>query len=221
MMISTNCKNILYSFIVILLLICNSSANEDKKSNLKNITTEKPSNQKNIHDEKEIEAIKDVLSKIKKTPKSKKRHNIKNLMFSKGELQDINKILNAKEDIKEEEKETKQKKTKIKEIVKFGKIYLSSILYLSQDKWSIWVNGNKISSRSNVEGNDIYIKSVTPYEVDLVWSLSPRKWRIVSELPADTKAPKLNASGQVEINVKIKANQTYILKYDKVVSGKI
>ncbi len=72
-MISTNCKNILYSFIVILLLICNSSANEDKKSNSKNITTEKPSNQKNIHDEKEIEAIKDVLSKIKKTPKSKKK----------------------------------------------------------------------------------------------------------------------------------------------------
>ncbi len=140
-------------------------------------------------------------------------------MFSEEELKNIQKVLKSKNVTKN--KKPQNKSNNIREIATFGKIYLSSILYLSEDKWSIWVNGNKLSSTNNIKSNDIYVESVAPYEVNLIWSLSPIKWRIISELPVNAKVPAVNDFGQVEFNIKLKSNQTYILKHDRVVNGKI
>jgi hypothetical protein len=166
-----------------------------------------------------IDTVKDAISKINKPKSAQKKYKFQSLMFSEEELKNIQKVLKSKNVTKK--KTPQNESNNIREIATFGKIYLSSILYLSEDKWSIWVNGNKLSSTNNIKSNDIYVESVAPYEVNLIWSLSPIKWRIISELPVNAKVPAVNDFGQVEFNIKLKSNQTYILKHDRVVNGKI
>jgi hypothetical protein len=171
----------------------------------------------------DLDKIENVISKINKPSNNRKtKYKFKSLMFSNSEMANIKKILNSKEKPKEKEDKKEDKKIdNTREIRTFGKIYLSSILYLSKDAWSIWINNKKISSTNNSELNEIYINSVSPDKIGITWSLNPRKWRIISDLPQNTATPKLNKSGQVEIKFTLKSNQTYILKYDKVVNGKI
>ncbi|MDB2550243.1 hypothetical protein N9X24_00060 [Rickettsiales bacterium] len=198
---------------------------EDKVQDVLKVIKDKSgiiSNDGNIK-EASLDAIKDTISKINKPAKAKKKYDFKSLMFSDSEISEVKKVLNSKK-IAKKKKESKDGNKKVetmREITTFGKIYLSSILYLSKDTWSIWVNSNKISSRDNSESDEIYIKSVTPYKVELVWSFSPSKWRIISGLPSNAVTPRLNSLGQIEINISLKSNQTYILKHDKVVNGKI
>lgn len=215
-------KNLIITNLFLYLVICFISFDikaEDSKKNNPEITDDSVQNQN-----KKIDAIKNVLSKINKPKKIKKSYNFDSLMFSRKELDEIDKIMNAKEEVEKPEvhKKKKSKKEKnIREIATFGKIYLSSILYLSNERWLIWINGEKISSLDNSELNEIYITSVTADGVDLIWSMSPRKWRIISELPANSVTPKLNSLGQIEIKVSLKSHETYILKHDKIVKGKI
>ncbi|MFT5795155.1 MAG: hypothetical protein ACI9W5_000101 [Ulvibacter sp.] len=212
-------------FFAFILLTCNVYANKESKSLAKKVTksVELKAAEGEVANEvfqkkSDIDTIKNVLSKINKpTLSKKKKYRFKSLMFSDEELGYIRKTLNSADLVTKTQKKT----VVIKEVTAFGKIYLSSILYLSDDKWSIWVNGSKMSSVSNVKGSDIFIASVNPYEADVVWSLSPRKWRVISGLPPNVKTPPLNIVGQVEINIKLKSNQTYILKHDRVVNGKI
>ena len=212
-------------FFAFILLTCNVYANKESKSLTKKVT--KSVELKTAEDEvlkedfqkkSDIDTIKNVLSKINKpTLSKKKKYKFKSLMFSNKELGYIKETLNSADLVKA----TQKKEVVIKEVAAFGKIYLSSILYLSDDNWSIWINGSKISSVNNVKGSDIFIASVNPHEADIVWSLSPRKWRIVSQLPLNIKTPPLNNFDQVEINIKLKSNQSYILKHDRIVNGKI
>lgn len=199
-------------FMINILFIYNIYANEVNKPNQDNQINE-------ILNTNNIDTVKDAISKINKPKSAQKKYKFQSLMFSEEELKNIQKVLKSKNVTKK--KKPQNKSNNIREIATFGKIYLSSILYLSEDKWSIWVNGNKLSSTNNIKSNDIYVESVAPYEVNLIWSLSPIKWRIISELPVNAKVPAVNDFGQVEFNIKLKSNQTYILKHDRVVNGKI
>lgn len=199
-------------FMINILFIYNIYANEVNKPNQDSQINE-------ILNTNNIDTVKDAISKINKPKSAQKKYKFQSLMFSEEELKNIQKVLKSKNVTKK--KKPQNKSNNIREIATFGKIYLSSILYLSEDKWSIWVNGNKLSSTNNIKSNDIYVKSVAPYEVNLIWSLSPIKWRIISELPVNAKVPAVNDFGQVEFNIKLKSNQTYILKHDRVVNGKI
>lgn len=213
-------KNIIIINLLLYLVIClmplDIKADDDKISNPE-ITDNSVKDQDN-----KIDAIKDALSRINRSKKVNKSYNFESLMFSSKELDDIDKIMNSKDDPKKTKVDKKSKEEKnIREIATFGKIYLSSILYLSNEKWLIWINGEKISSLDNSELNQIYITSVTADRVDLIWSMSPSKWRIILELPANAETPKLNELGQIEIKVSLKSHETYILKHDKIIKGKI
>tara|TARA_Y100000389_G_C17471274_1_gene531352 strand:- start:18671 stop:19363 length:693 start_codon:yes stop_codon:yes gene_type:complete len=203
---------LIFFFMINILFIYNIYANEVNKPNQDNQINE-------ILNTNNIDTVKDAISKINKPKSAQKKYKFQSLMFSEEELKNIQKVLKSKNVTKN--KKPQNKSNNIREIATFGKIYLSSILYLSEDKWSIWVNGNKLSSTNNIKSNDIYVESVAPYEVNLIWSLSPIKWRIISELPVNAKVPAVNDFGQVEFNIKLKSNQTYILKHDRVVNGKI
>ena len=203
---------LIFFFMINILFIYNIYANEVNKPNQDNQINE-------ILNTNNIDTVKDAISKINKPKSAQKKYKFQSLMFSEEELKNIQKVLKSKNVTKK--KKPQNKSNNIREIATFGKIYLSSILYLSEDKWSIWVNGNKLSSTNNIKSNDIYVESVAPYEVNLIWSLSPIKWRIISELPVNAKVPAVNDFGQVEFNIKLKSNQTYILKHDRVVNGKI
>lgn len=203
---------LIFFFMINILFVYNIYANEVNKPNQDNQINE-------ILNTNNIDTVKDAISKINKPKSAQKKYKFQSLMFSEEELKNIQKVLKSKNVTKN--KKPQNKSNNIREIATFGKIYLSSILYLSEDKWSIWVNGNKLSSTNNIKSNDIYVESVAPYEVNLIWSLSPIKWRIISELPVNAKVPAVNDFGQVEFNIKLKSNQTYILKHDRVVNGKI
>lgn len=203
---------LIFFFMINILFVYNIYANEVNKPNQDNQINE-------ILNTNNIDTVKDAISKINKPKSAQKKYKFQSLMFSEEELKNIQKVLKSKNVTKK--KTPQNESNNIREIATFGKIYLSSILYLSEDKWSIWVNGNKLSSTNNIKSNDIYVESVAPYEVNLIWSLSPIKWRIISELPVNAKVPAVNDFGQVEFNIKLKSNQTYILKHDRVVNGKI
>lgn len=183
-----------------------NSASKDQ-TQTKNSKKDVSNKQKNISNK--------LLNQVKKT---QRKYNFKSLMFSQKEINDLYNNMNSTHN---KEKKKKKKEEKPKEIAAFGKVYLSSILYLSKDRWSVWINNNKISSMDNIPTNDLYIKSITPYEIDLIWQLRPRKWRIISELPFNIKTPPLNKNGQIEINIQLRSNQTYILKSEKIIDGKI
>lgn len=210
-------KNFIITNLLLYLVICFMSF--DIKAEDNKITDNSVENQNN-----KIDAIKNALSKINRSKEVKKKYNFESLMFSEQELDDINNIMNDEEGskkLKNHKNKKSKKEENIREIATFGKIYLSSILYLSNEKWLIWINGKKISSLGNSKLNEIYITAVTVDGVDLIWSMSPSKWRIISELPANATTPKLNELGQIEIKVSLKSNETYILKHNKVIRGKI
>jgi hypothetical protein len=66
--------------------------------------------------------------------------------------------------------------------------YLSSILYIAPDNWSVWINGEKVSYGENYE--DVEIVKVTESDVTMIWRdtqidyISPdwdRKFRVMSD----------------------------------------
>jgi len=99
-------------------------------------------------------------------------------------------------------------------------IYLGSILYSSPNKWSVWINDRKISSSNNKPSNELYIKSINEDEVNIIWTMSTSKWKILTNTKSDEGAP-INANNQVEFDFTLSFNQTYMLNGDKTVEGKI
>lgn len=101
-------------------------------------------------------------------------------------------------------------------------IYLSSILYFNAQNWVIWVNNQKITSRNNKRGEEIFVKSISKEKVKLLWQMSITKWKILSGTPEDSaETPPVNKDNKVEMLVELKPNQTYVLSLKKVVEGKI
>ena len=48
-------------------------------------------------------------------------------------------------------------------------IYLNSIMYISKNAWSVWINDSKITNENN-KNRDIIIKKITPNYINIVWS---------------------------------------------------
>ena len=100
-----------------------------------------------------------------------------------------------------------------------SKIYLGSILYFSNDVWSIWLNGDKLTSDSNDQESEFYVEKISGKKVDFVWRISISKWKILMSENAASLNPKVNDSSEVVIKFSLKPNQTYLLRQDRVVEG--
>ena len=100
-------------------------------------------------------------------------------------------------------------------------IYLASILDYGDGNWALWINDEKFTSDSNAPENEIYIKSVSYDEISVLWTISASKWRILLGRLADEQESKINANNQVETEFTLKPNQTYLLREDRVIEGKV
>lgn len=98
-------------------------------------------------------------------------------------------------------------------------IYLNSIMYISKNAWSVWINDSKITNENN-ENRDIIIKKITPNYINIVWSFDLSRWDIVNPnkiIPEDMYKIKDNI---VSIFLKISPNQTYIVRDNKILEGR-
>lgn len=154
-----------------------------------------------------------------------KRRKLQSLMYNLDEEAAINSALDSlrsgglflpKTEVVEEE-------TLEEEIVDNRKsyVYLGSILYYGEGNWALWINGQKFTSDSNSPENEIYIKAATYDEISVLWTISASKWRILLGRKADEQESKINANNQVETEFKLKPNQTYLLKENRVIEGKV
>jgi len=84
----------------------------------------------------------------------------------------------------------------------------------------VWINDKKITSENNDPTKELYLRSVQKDQVKLLWKLSISKWKILSGLKSEELAPKINQDNQVEIEMTLKTNQTFILRTSEVVEGK-
>jgi hypothetical protein len=100
-------------------------------------------------------------------------------------------------------------------------IYLSSIMFFSENSWSLWINDKKYVANNNKPDAELYFKNVSQDKVTIIWKLSISKWKILSGKKSEELAPKINKDNQVEITFEIKPNQTFILNSSKTVDGKI
>lgn len=99
-------------------------------------------------------------------------------------------------------------------------IYLASIIYYSNKEWAVWINNLKITSETNKNNKELFVKEIYPDRAKIIWSLSISKWKILSGKKSEDSAPKLNAKNNVEIEFILKPNQTFILGSSHVVEGR-
>ena len=123
------------------------------------------------------------------------------------------------------EEEAKKQEEEIKEFQKNednakSYIFLSSIMFFSENSWSLWINDKKFMSSSNSSDNELYFKNVSQDKTTIVWRLSISKWKILSGKKSEEYAPKINENNQVEVEFTLKPNQTFILSSNKVVDGR-
>lgn len=159
----------------------------------------------------------------------------KSLMFYEEELDKLKQavesfktgqsleIAEEQENITEENSENEQneKEKELSELNERSKIYLGSILYFSPNKWTIWLNDDKINSDNNNKDNEFFVNKIDGKNVNIIWTLSLSKWKILSGGNSENiTQPKVNNKNQVKTSFTLGANQTFILKYNKVFEGK-
>ncbi|MCE3255866.1 MAG: hypothetical protein K0R25_1360 [Rickettsiaceae bacterium] len=99
-------------------------------------------------------------------------------------------------------------------------VYLGLILYKAPNNWSIWINDQKISYKDNKVGNEFYVKSINQNKVDIVWTMSISRWRIIANKKSSEGAP-VNQNNEVEINFSLSFNQGYLIDTNTIVEGRI
>ena len=151
-----------------------------------------------------------------------KKSNTPSLMFSTEEIEKIEEATTAHKNNQPFNTETKVAEKE--ELSTGGEVnscvYLGSIMYHSPTSWATWINGEKITNSDNKLGNEIYVKSISPDNVELVWTMSISKWKILAEQKSESGAP-IGADNQVELKFKLSFNQTYMLNGGKVIEGRI
>lgn len=98
-------------------------------------------------------------------------------------------------------------------------VYLASILYINENLWAVWLNGEKITHENNIPGRELYITSLQKDKVSVLWTLSATKWKILIGKRSEEMESKINERNQVEVEFELKPNQTYILLNNSTVEG--
>ncbi|MBU6339599.1 MAG: hypothetical protein KGQ36_06510 [Rickettsiales bacterium] len=152
------------------------------------------------------------------------RTQLSSLMFNEEQQYAItaaieslrNGVIFAPQDSEDKEKD---KEAENKALNKKTYIYLASIMYVNNDYWAVWINGEKITSDSNAKTNEIYLENVQRDKVSVLWTISESKWKILMGVKADEMQSQVNAQGQVEKRFELKPNQTFLLLYETVIEG--
>ena len=123
-------------------------------------------------------------------------------------------------DQKPEDKNQKDEKAAEEDVANAKSyVYLASIIYFNSRDWAVWIGDQKIIPETNKNTEELYVKSISRDQVNLVWTLSLSKWKILSHHTSDADIPPINANNKVEISFSLKPNQTFILGSSSVAEG--
>lgn len=152
------------------------------------------------------------------------------IMHTKEEINKINKAFKmfkqgeeyVIEDEKNEVRKTEEEKLseELRIIQKKSKIYLGSILYLSNKNWSVWINDKLISADNNNPINEIYIRKIDGKKALIIWSLSPSKWQVLMGKNLEENDSRINKNNMINISFTLQNNQSYLLKENKIIVGR-
>lgn len=180
--------------------------------------------------EKELEDEK--LKKKKKTKKVKKKPSIseyyskhKTLMYKEENLVRMMQILTSlKQGIRFEKpivggELTSSEQEEILDDTIIS-VYLNSILYISDDLWSVWANGEKII-KYNDKNSEIRVLSVKSGKVKFLWTISRIKWGIINSNNTISKDVYTIKNERVNMIFTLEPNQSFVPSLNKVVEGNI
>jgi hypothetical protein len=152
--------------------------------------------------------------------------SFKSIMFSTKDIADISKVLPKFEYINQSEgmaDNSSEKFKNLKSIFNFTNgniyIYLNSIMYVSEDSWSIWINGVKITNLNN-DNKEISVKIISPSSIKLAWTFDSEQWGIINP---NNLIPKSNYNinnNMITLVFYLSPNQTYIPATNQITEGK-
>jgi hypothetical protein len=104
-------------------------------------------------------------------------------------------------------------------------VYLNSIFFISPNNWSVWVNGKKMSDRTNgIDGEDeFFVEKIGKNEVTLIQRISRGMWRILNKNnPVSDKYNYRmnNETNKIELIVVLHPNQTFVVTKNQVFDGR-
>ena len=100
-------------------------------------------------------------------------------------------------------------------------IYLRSIMFLSKNTWSVWINNIKITNNNNSKDNEFYIRDIDNRRIVLQWNISEFKWNYVNKMNSIPKQKyKVLDDGSVELVLILYSNQSYLPFADQIVEGR-
>ena len=99
-------------------------------------------------------------------------------------------------------------------------VYLNSILYISDDLWSVWANGDKISNYNN-EDSEIRVLSVTSERVKFLWSISVIKWEIMNANNKISEDVYTIKDDKVNMVFTLEPNQSFVPSMNEIIEGSL
>ena len=97
-------------------------------------------------------------------------------------------------------------------------IYLNSIMYISKNAWSIWINNNKITNLTN-NNNDINVIDISPLYVTIAWKITPLQWESINTNNKISEGKYKIYDNYVELFIKLSPNQTYLPSKNQIIEG--
>ena len=97
-------------------------------------------------------------------------------------------------------------------------IYLNSIMYISKNAWSIWINNNKITNLTN-NNNDINVIDISPLYVTIAWKITPLQWESINANNKFSDDKYKIYDNYVELFIKLSPNQTYLPSKNQIIEG--
>ena len=103
-----------------------------------------------------------------------------------------------------------------------GNIYLKTIIFLSDNFWSIWINDKKITNKTNNdENNEFVVLKINNNEAMILLRVSKTKWSYINSANKIKEYEyEINDDNQVEFIITLAPNQTFVASKNEVVDGK-
>lgn len=203
-----------------------SSQNNSGNKNIQNTVSSQPKS--NITSKKVNNSLTQNTTDAYETPKKKKNNRIfTSLMFSEENIRDIFKALPASTlGIPDQYIGANLNTNTTSSIANDNAnnnsttffIYLNSIMYISKDAWSIWVNNNKITNLTN-NNNDINVIEISPLYVLLGWKITNLQWQSISVNNTIKENQYKIYNDYVELFVRLSPNQTYLPNKNQIIEG--
>lgn len=103
-----------------------------------------------------------------------------------------------------------------------GNIYLKSIIFLSDNFWSVWINDKKITNNTNNnKENEFIIKEINSNKATILLKVNKTKWSYINSANMiSEKEYSINEDDQVEFLFTLSPNQSFIASENKIIDGK-